>query len=98
MRVPLQHARTVGTAGLRALACTRVGLRHQRLWEAPSALRAQGPHRGRHLRSGCRRLRPRRYACIAPAGTARVALWTQGTPWFACTDRRKHDNLSRSHG
>src|SRR5215470_4433830 len=46
----LEHSRTPWTAGLLALAFTHVGMRHDRLRDAPGERLAQVPYGGGHLR------------------------------------------------
>ena len=80
-----------------AIVFTPVDMRHDRLGDASGELLAQGPHRGRHLWEGGRRLMPLRLQSIEPLVKALVELVTQGIPLFSCADLLKRDNLSRSH-
>ncbi|MBM3223046.1 MAG: hypothetical protein FJZ47_04485 [Candidatus Tectomicrobia bacterium] len=50
VRLHREPPRTLRAAGLLALAFPRVGMRHDRLRDAPSELLAQVPHGGGHLR------------------------------------------------
>ena len=96
--VRLEHTRTPRTAGLLALAFTRVGILDDRLGDAPGEGLTHPPHGVASLGESGWGFTELLCAGIEPLLKALLELLAKRVPVFACPNVGSGENLSTSHG